>query len=258
VEVVAGVHSNPLVLKFDRLFPLTTEEKAILEGACARIATFATDQDIVRDGDRPSECNLLLEGFVCRYKVTANGRRQILSFQFPGDIFDTQSFILEEMDHSIAALTLCRVGVIPHTTMRTITEKYPRLARALWKETLMDAAVFREWVVSVGRRSAYERIAHLMCEVFARLEVVRLTRGNAVDWPMTQTEIGDALGLSPVHVNRTLQALRGDGLITLRNSTLVIRDWERLKEVGQFDRRYLHLKPPTGPASGGIEPRMQV
>jgi CRP-like cAMP-binding protein len=204
---------------------------------------FHAHQDIVHHGDQPSNCNLLLEGMVCRYKVLRSGKRQILSFQFPGDIFDAQSFVLDVMDHAIATLTPCVVALIPHATMRELTETYPRIARAIWKDTLVDAAVFREWLTSVGRRPAYERIAHLMCEVYVRLEMVGLAKDGAVDWPITQAEIGDALGLSNVHVNRSLMDLRSDELITLSKGKLVIHDWEGLKRAGDFDPDYLHLRP---------------
>jgi len=197
------------------------------------------------DGDRPSDSNLLLEGMACRYKITHDGTRQIFSFQLPGDIFDAQSFILETMDHSVATLTPCKVAVIPHKTMEEITEAYPRIARAIWKNTLVDAAVFREWMLSIGRRSAYQRIAHLMCEVYTRLDVVGLAEDNSVHWPITQAELGDALGLSEVHVNRTLMELRAAKLITLNNSRLTVEDCDGLKEAGQFDPDYLHLKRPA-------------
>jgi CRP-like cAMP-binding protein len=126
--------------------------------------------------------------------------------------------------------------------MRDITENYPpRVARAIWKDTLVDAAVFREWMTSIGRRRAPSRIAHLMCEVFTRLQAVGLAEEDRIAWPITQNEIGDALGLSNVHVNRSLQELRAMRLITLRTNVLIIHDWEELKRVGDFDAGYLHM-----------------
>ncbi|HWT30257.1 MAG TPA: Crp/Fnr family transcriptional regulator [Propylenella sp.] len=239
-------HPNPLIRKFEHLYPLTAEEKRVLDSVCARTERFHADHDVVRIGDMPKECNLLLEGIVFRYEITPEGKRQIMSFQFPGDIFDAQSFVLDEMDHSIATLTPCKVGVIPHGTMREITEDFPRIARALWKDTLVDAAVFRKWLVSLGRKSAPQRIAHLMCEISLRLQAVNLNRGPTIDWPYTQAEIGDALGLSNVHVNRSMQTLRKGGSITLRNGTLTINDFDRLRDIGQFDPAYLHLRGNGG------------
>ena len=240
---MSAADANPLIRKLSAMFPLTAQEIGILANACTRTVGYGPNENIVREGDRPKNCNLLLEGWVCRYKSTAEGKRQILSFQFPGDLYDTQSFILDEMDHSISTLSPCKVGLIPHETMAGITEDYPRIARALWKETLVDASVFREWTLNVGGRQSYARMAHLMCEIFVRLRVVGLARGQTIDWPITQIEFGDALGITAVHVNRTLQELRADGIITLKDGTLVIDDWERLQTAGQFDQRYLHLTP---------------
>lgn len=235
-------HPNPLLRKLEHLHPLSETEKRVLESACRRTLALAADRDIVREGDRPGDCNLLLEGVVCRYKDIADGKRQILSFQFPGDIFDTQSFILRVMDHSIGTLTPCKIALIAHETMLDITEGYPRIARALWKDTLVDAAMLREMITSIGRRTAVERIAHLMCEIFVRLQAVGLAREDRIDWPFTQVELGDALGLSVVHINRTLQQLRKANLLTLKNAVLVIHDWDGLKGAAHFDPGYLHLK----------------
>ena len=234
---------NPLIQKLNHLIILSEEEKNVLRSASSITRDLSADKDVMRDGDEPSDCNLLLEGMVFRYKVTAEGRRQIMSFHTPGDIFDAQSFILERMDHSIATLTPCKIALIPHRTMLEITQAYPRIARAIWKDTLIDAAIFREWMTSIGRRASYARIAHLMCEVYVKLQIVGLAESNRIDWPITQEEIGDSLGLSSVHVNRILQELRGDGLITLDRKTLTIDDWEGLQAAGQFDVNYLHLKP---------------
>jgi CRP-like cAMP-binding protein len=136
--------SSPLIRKLEQLYPLTPEEKSVLETACTREVRFAPDEDMVREGDKPSDCNVLLEGMSCRYKILPNGKRQIFSFQIPGDIVDAQSFLLQKMDHSTASLTACTVALIPHKTMLQITETYPRIARAVWKDTLIEAAVFCE------------------------------------------------------------------------------------------------------------------
>lgn len=235
--------SNPLIRKLEQLFPLTSEEQDVLDRSCSRVVEISADKDIVREGDKPSDCNLLLEGTVCRYKILEDGRRQIFSFHIAGDIFDAQSFLLETMDHSVSTLTRCKVALIPHATVAKITEQFPRIARALWKDTLVDAAIFREWMASIGRRSAYQRIAHLMCEMVLKGHAVGLADDHRrINWPMTQSEIGDALGLSLVHVNRTLQELRGEKLITLKNNTLIVHDWEALQRAGMFEPLYLHLK----------------
>ena len=254
---MTGPQSNPLIRKLENLFPLSREEKELLDRSASRTVEFAADKDIVREGDKPSDCNLLLEGFVCRYKITEEGKRQIFSFHIPGDIFDAQSFLLETIDHSVATLTPCKVALIPHATMQEITERYPRITRAIWKDTLVDAAIFREWMASIGRRSAYQRIPHIMCEMVVKLHTVGLADDHhRIEWPMTQNEVGDALGLSLVHVNRTLKELRGEKLITLSNGVLTIHDWESLKRAGQFEPHYLHLRSdrPQNQNGGGERP----
>jgi CRP-like cAMP-binding protein len=243
---VAGECDNPLIRKFEYLHDLSDAEKVVLAGLVSKHVEIAADADILCDGDRPRTSNLLLEGVVFRYQITPDGKRQIMSFHIPGDIFDAQNFLLESMDHSVGALTACKVAVIPHERLRALTEEHPRLARAVWKDTLVDAAVFREWIVNVGRRNAYQRIAHLVCELYARMEIVGLAKDGRMAWPFTQTEIGDATGLSVVHVNRTMQELRHDKLISLGSPSLTIHDWEALQGAGQFDPRYLHLRPANG------------
>ncbi|HEX2140578.1 MAG TPA: Crp/Fnr family transcriptional regulator [Woeseiaceae bacterium] len=245
---MSPIQANPLIRKLHHLFPLTREEEQVLDNACSRTAHFGSDEDIAVEGDRPSDCNLLLSGIVCRYKIVLDGKRQIMSFHCAGDVFDAQSFILETMDHSIGTLTDCSVGVIPHGTMLEITEGFPRIARAIWKDTLVDAAIFREWMTNIGRRSAYARIAHLLCEQYVKLKTVGLTKDHEFPWPITQGEIGDALGLSNVHVSRTVKELRKADLVAFKAGWLTINDWEGLKAAGEFDPGYLHLRPAEGAA----------
>jgi CRP-like cAMP-binding protein len=234
-------HLTPLVQKLRHLFPLTAEETRILESTCSRTQRLESQTDTVCEGDRPSNCNLLLEGIVCRYVILEDGRRQIMSFHTPGDIFDAHSFLLDEMDHSIRTLTPCTVALIPHTAMVEITERHPRIARAIWKDTLVDAAIFRQWIANIGRRSAYQRLAHLICEIFIKHDIVGLSDGLSIAWPFTQMDLGDAAGLSVVHVNRTLQELRAKGLIATTRDRLTIGDWDALVRAGAFNARYLQL-----------------
>lgn len=252
--------SNPLIRKLEQLYPLTQDEELLLHNSCSRIVEIGAEKDIVTEGEKPADCNLLLEGMVCRYKILEDGKRQIFSFHIPGDIFDAQSFLLETMDHNVGTLTPCKVALIPHATMHLITEKHPRIARAIWKDTLVDAAIFREWIANVGRRSAYHRIAHLICEMVVKYHAVGLAEDHhRIPWPMTQNEVGDATGLSLVHVNRTLQELRGENLITLKDCILVVHDWEALQRAGNFEPRYMHLKSdrPHFQNGGGARPAAQ-
>jgi CRP-like cAMP-binding protein len=200
-------------------------------------------QDIARDGDRPSQSCLILEGWAFRYKMAGDDRRQIFSFHIPGDVPDLLSLHVDTMDHSLAALTDCRVGFIQHRALHDLHSRFPRLGGVFWRETLIDAAIFREWMVGMGRRKAPSRIAHLLCELYVKLKSVGLAEGKTVPLRITQETIGDALGLSSVHVNRALMALRAKKLFTFDGRTLTIHNWDRLAEIGEFDPAYLHLEP---------------
>ena len=234
-------HTAALIRKLESIAPLAPEEKAAMLRLPLRLKTFAADQDIVREGDTPSECCLLVEGFACRYNVTAEGKRQILSFHISGDIPDLQSLHLSVMDHSLGTLIPCKLAFIQHDDLRSLMRDHPRLGDLFWRDTLIDAAVFRQWVVNVGRRQAPARMAHVLCELLVRLRAVELVEDHIFDLPVTQAELADALGISNVHVNRVLQDLRGAGLISLHGKTLKVLDWEGLKTVGEFDPTYLHL-----------------
>ena len=200
------------------------------------------DQDIVREGDHPSRSCLILSGCACTYKMSKNGKRQIVSFNLPGDIPDLQSLHLEVLDNSLGTITPCSVGFIPHETLDKLCERHYRIAKAFWRENLIEGAIYREWMTSIGQRQAYARIAHLLCEMLVRLRAVGLVNGYSCNWPITQGEIGDALGITTVHVNRVFQAMRADGLIELKGERLNIPNWNRLKEAGDFDPTYLHLE----------------
>jgi CRP-like cAMP-binding protein len=145
------------------------------------------------------------------------------------------------LDNSVSTISPCTIGFINHDVLRDICHRYPRIASAFWRETLIDAAIFREWVLNVGRREAYTRLAHVLCELVVRLDAVGLVEDHTCNLPITQGEYADAIGVTPVHVNRVLQQLRADGLIELSGDRLNIPNGEKLKEVGEFDSAYLHL-----------------
>ena len=234
--------SIPLIHKLESILVLSEDEKDVLQSISGTIKMVGRHQFLVRDGDRPHECCLVLEGYAYRYKLTHDGKRQILSFHIPGDIPDLQSLHLDVMDHSLASLSPSKLMFIPHETVRDLMRRCPRIGDAFWRDTLIDAAVFREWMTCLGRREAYGHMAHLLCELYVRLQAVGLTNGDAYEFPLTQAELGDALGISTVHANRILQELRGEGLITLQNGSVTVLDWERLRESGEFDPTYLHLR----------------
>jgi CRP-like cAMP-binding protein len=235
------VEQRRLIRKLESIADLSAEEKKALLGLPLTIKSLPADTDIIREGSRPSECSLLIEGLACRYKITPEGKRQIMSFHIPGDIPDLQSLHLRVMDHSLGTLTSSKVGFIPHEAIRGLARRHPGIGDAFWRDTLIDAAGFRERMVGIGRRTAYQRIAHLLCEMLVRFEAIGLADEHTYELPITQAELGDALGLSTVHVNRVLQDLRKDGLIVLRGGLLSAPDWEGLKQAGEFDPTYLHL-----------------
>jgi CRP-like cAMP-binding protein len=245
VQLPVNPHPNhsPLIRKLESIVDLSDQEREAVLVLPFTIKTVGEDEDLVRDGDRPSECCMIVEGFACRYKILPEGKRQIMSFHIPGDIPDLQSLHLKVMDHSLGTLVPSKVAYIKHDDVRELTRRCPRIGDVLWRDTLIDAAVFREWMIGLGRRSAYTRIAHLLCELLVRMRAVGLANGNDIEVPVTQAELGDSLGLSTVHVNRVLQELRGDGLITLRGRFLSVQDWPGLKKAGEFDATYLHLTP---------------
>ena len=195
----------------------------------------------MREGDKPKDVHLILSGWACRYKQLEDGRRQVVSFFLPGDICDLNVFILKEMDHSIGTITSVTIADLTRQFFDEIGAGYPRIATAFWWESLVNAAIQREWTMNLGQRTASERIAHLLCEIFFRLRLAGLTHGEACDFPLTQSDLADATGLSKVHVNRTLQELRSSNLIVLKGKTLVVPDLERLMSAGLFNANYLHM-----------------
>src|SRR4051812_6083456 len=231
--------SHLLIRHLEQFGPLSEPEKRALTSLVAEVRNIEAGQQIVCEGERPTDCRVILEGFVCRYKLLPPDRRQIMAIQIPGDVVDLQGFLLDEMDHSVGTLSPSKVGLIPHERLREITERYPRIGRALWQGTLIDSAVFRAWIIGIGRRSASQRIAHLLCEVFFRLRAVGLTEDGSFELPLTQAEIADSLGLTSVHVNRSLEELRRKQLITYQVGRVTIHDWEGLKQEGEFESRYL-------------------
>lgn len=232
---------NPLIRKLSSFTELSPEEQNAIREVTTRHVVFQPGEDIASRGEKVRGINLLLEGFACRYKILEDGRRQILAYLVPGDLCDLHVFLIKRMDHSIAAVTTSKIVLIPPAHILRFTDLYPNLTRALWWTTLRDEAITREWVVNTGQRTAYERMAHLFCELFHRFSVIGETSGNSCNFPLTQTALGDTLGLSSVHVNRTLQDLRRGGLISLRNGLLTITNLAALERAALFSRDYLHM-----------------
>lgn len=197
---------------------------------------------IVRERERVTQSCVLLSGFAVRQKIVVGGARQILSVHMKGDLVDLQNSFLGVADHSVQVLTESTAAYIPADALKRLAFDRPQVGLALWLDSLVDGSIFREWIANVGRRDAHTRIAHLLCEFSLRLKVAGMGSANEYEMPMTQEQIGDCTGLTPVHVNRTLKALVSEKLIERRTTrTVTIGDWKKLAEAGDFDSTYLHL-----------------
>lgn len=233
---------HSLTLHLSAFVRLASADREILTQALQRrVRILEPRQDIIREGERPRFVNVILEGWAQRYKQLADGRRQILSFFIAGDLCDANIFILKQMDHSLSTVTRVKLAEISQSEFEEIMERSPRIAQALWWNELVTVAIQREWTTNIGQRTAYERIAHLFCEMFVRLRTTGRTDDDECEFPLTQSEIAEATGLTQVHVNRTIQEMRRDQLIELRNKRLKVFDLDRLMAVALFNPNYLHL-----------------
>lgn len=178
-------------------------------------------------------------------KTSGNGSRQILSIHLKGDLISLENIFFDEADHNVQALTYVTVALIPKREISDLVEKWPGIRHAIWFEILTDASVSREWLLSVGRRNALERVAHLICELAVRQDSAGIRKDQTYEWPITQEQFGDATGLTAVHINRMLRILRNDGLISETRRTVTINDWPKLRAVADFTQRYLHQLEPS-------------
>jgi len=233
---------NPWAMKMEQYTRFSDADRTQLDELISlKQVKFEAREDIVREGERTDHCHLIVAGLACRYKVLSDGNRQIMAFLVPGDLCDAEVFILKEMDHTIGTLTPTTVALIPGLVIEDLLAQPVGLGKALWWGTLTDLGVLRERIVDHGRRDAYVRIAHLIYELLVRYRIVGLANDDSFDFPMTQTDLADATGLSPVHVNRVLQRMREEQLILLRNKRLTVVAPDRLKEIAGFSANYMHL-----------------
>lgn len=232
----------PMLKKLQLWVPLAPEDCAAILALPHTIRHLQAHNFIAREGERPTHSCLLLSGYAFRHKVAGNGGRQIFSLHMRGDVVDLHNSILRRADHNVEALTAVEVALIPVEAIRDIAADRPQVGQAMWYETLVEAAIFREWTLNVGRRDARARTAHLLCEFALRLEVAGLGQASEFDLPMTQEQLADALSLTSVHVNRTLRYLAEEGWITRTKRNLRIVDFRQLARVGDFDPDYLHLE----------------
>ncbi|WP_010185155.1 Crp/Fnr family transcriptional regulator [Sphingomonas sp. PAMC 26605] len=230
-----------LLIKLKRRSRFAPADEAALLGLPFTVKTLEPSHYLVRQGERADFTCVLLDGFAYRQKIVGDGGRQIIALQVPGDAVDLQNSLLKIADHSVQALTAITMARIPRLALLEIAATFPAIAHAFWLDTLVDGSIAWEWIANIGRRDALMRLAHLLCECAVRLEVVNAEGGDCDTLPMTQEQIGDALGLTPVHVNRMLKLLEQDELIARRARTIVILDAVRLRTVADFQSAYLHL-----------------
>lgn len=203
------------------------------------------NEDLIRQGDDPSVAALVLSGLVARYHLLPNGGRQYLSFHMSGDMPDSQSLFIDRMDHAVCAIGTAFVASLPHTQLLASFNRRPPVGFAIWRETLIDAAIFREAITNNSARSMPARMAHLFCELFYRARASGLTSGTVCPAPVSLVQLGETLGMSIATVNRTLHKLRASRAMEFQNGELIIKNWRRLAEIGQFDPHYLHVKKPA-------------
>jgi CRP-like cAMP-binding protein len=233
---------NPWTMKMEQFTRFTEGERRRLDDIIStKQREHGAREDIIAEGAHSEYCHLLLTGLACRYKLLPDGERQIMAFLVPGDLCDAEIFVLKEMDHAVGTIVPSTTAMITSDEMRKLLREVSAMSEALWWGTMTDVAVLRERVVDHGRRDATERIAHLLYELLIRYRVVEETRDDTFDFPITQSDLADATGLTPSHVNRVLQRFRDDGVIELRSRTLTVTNPHRLKEIGQFNANYLHL-----------------
>lgn len=237
---------NPWRRKLEQFAELGSEELEWIDHAIRDQKEIPADLDVIHEGERPDCVKVVLSGLLCRYTMLEDGRRQITAFLIPGDLCDLHVFLLQKMDHAIATLTPSIVATVNREEILDANIRLPRLTLALWWTTLVDEAVLRQWVVNIGRRSAYERLSHLLWELYLRHAAVGAIAGHNFALPLSQAQLADTLGLSVVHINRTLQRLRKEKMIEIDGRRLTILDPNRLKAISNFDPTYLHQQ--AGPS----------
>jgi CRP-like cAMP-binding protein len=221
---------------------LSSDDLSAIRGLGFTVRDLGPGEDLIHQGETPKVAALVVDGMVGRYHLLPSGRRQFLSFHMVGDMPDSQGLFLDRMDHSVCAIGAAVVACIPHKTILRLFESRPGLGFAIWRETLIDAAIFREAITNNSARTMPARMAHLFCELFYRAEVSKLTQGNVMDLPISLAQLGETLGMAIATVNRTLTTLRTSRTMDFRSGTLTINNWSGLVKIGQFDPGYLHLK----------------
>jgi CRP-like cAMP-binding protein len=232
--------SNAFVRHLSGYGPLGNDEISLLAGACTNVRELPANFHLIREGDEPDPVFVILEGWACGYKMLPDGGRQIMSFMLPGDFCDIHIAVLEAIDHNIMTLTKARVASLPRAQMETLVRARPALTQAFWWSQLVDQSILRAWIVTMGRRKSVESVAHLMCELYIRMRNIGLASDDECRMPLTQLVLADALGLTPVHVNRVLGVLKEAKVMELKRGSLKIINSAKLAEIAGFDGNYLH------------------
>ena len=232
----------PMLRKLEGWAEIGADDRAAVLALPHTLRTLEAGRYVVREGDLTANSCLLRSGFAYRHKMVGDGSRQIVAIHMRGDLVDLQNSLLRLADHSVQALTQIDVALVPRAAIQALVSSHPGAAWAMWLDTLVDGSIFREWLANVGRRDARARTAHLLCEFALRQEAAGLGQRGAYELPMTQEQLADTLGLTPVHVNRTLKSLESDGLIERHRRAVTIGSWEQLRDVGDFNPAYLHLE----------------
>jgi CRP-like cAMP-binding protein len=230
-----------LLRRMERLGALEPHDRQRICELPLVVTNVAANQEITHRGDKPSRCALVLGGFLYTYRITSGARRQITSFVIPGDFADLQAAYLQSVDYNLSALGPAVVAFLPNTALKDMLDRSPQLAQAFWRESFIEAAIYREWITNIGRRESLARVAHLICELAARLRTVDLARNLRFAIPMTQAELADACGISSVHANRVVQELRRQGLVEWDSRQVRIRNWSGLARIGDFSAEYLQV-----------------
>jgi CRP-like cAMP-binding protein len=231
----------PMVRKLQLWKHLNAHEQAAVLALPHEVVEVPASKYIVREGEKANFSCLLLTGFAYRQKVTRNGGRSISAVHMRGDIVDLQNSLLGSADHSVQALTQCKVAFIPRDAIVELAFRFPKVGMSMWYDTLVDGSIFREWILNVARRNATTRIAHLLCEFGLRLESLGLADRSSYEFPMTQEQLADCTGLTKINVNRSLKVLEAQGLIARAKRFVAVGDWPNLQKAGEFDAAYLHL-----------------
>lgn len=248
---------HKLIARLQSIVGLSQQDQVRLSSMPYKIKTLGNGDFLLREGDRPTHSTVVMSGFLSRQRVISS-RNQISSFYIPGDMPDLHSLHLPYIDHELCSIGSSTVASVPHAYLRELMAESPQVTQAFWRETLIHAAIYREWVENLGARQALGRIAHLLCELATRLELVGLLDDCSFDLPFTQQNVADACGLSVVHVNRTLQELRYERLIQWEHRSIRLLDRTALEEVAEFSRHYLHtLETGRSPIANGRGPEKQ-